>query len=80
MLNFAQENNFKLPHIEFINNEKETLITSLENTKYAIFGHNPLINLALSYGVKVIAFRTNFLSQPAIYDKYITSKLIEIIN
>ena len=30
-------------------------MTSLENTKYAIFGHTPLINLALSYGVKVIA-------------------------
>ena len=80
LIDFARENNLQLPHIEFINNEKETLMSSLENTKYAIFGHSPLINLALSYGIKVIAFRTNFLSQLPIYEKYLTSKLIEIIN
>ena len=55
-------------------------MNSLENTKYAIFGHNPLINLALSYGVKVIAFRTSLFGQPPIYEKYMSSKLIEIIN
>ena len=77
---FQVKNKFKLPHIEFINNEKESLITSLGNTKYAIFGNSALINLALKNGVKVIAFRTNFLNQAPVYSKYLTNKLIEIVN
>ena len=69
-----------MPYIELINHEKETLMNSLEKSKYVIFGNTPLINLALSYGKKVIAFRTNFLSKIPIYDKYLNNKLIEIIN
>lgn len=76
---FAKKNNFDLPHLEFIDNNKELLIHSLENTEYAIFGNSSTVNLALKHGVKVIAFRTNFLNETPIYNKYLNSKLIKII-
>ena len=79
IININNQNELKIPKLEFIENDLESVEFSIENSEYCIFTNSNLINTALSLNKKVIALKTSFLYDPIIKNYFYKNKNLVIL-
>ena len=67
-------------NFEFIDNNKESFMTSLSRCKYSFFGESSYVNLALENKSSVFAVETNHLNKPPIQLELINSQNLTVIS